>query len=179
MFSEALNNGMSKEDIQYYLELLNEKLKLKGRLGQIYMVGGAVMCLCFEARLSTIDIDAVFKPQRDIELCIAEISKEHSLPITWLNDICYQFLSDKGEFKLFLELSNLNIHSATAEYMLAMKCFSLRTGNKNEMNDIEFLIKFLHIKSVEEIYKIITKFYALDEFKNTLPFVLKEILENE
>ena len=36
------------------------------------------------------------------------------------------FLSDRGEFSPFLELDHLRVMVAQPEYLLAMKCLSLR-----------------------------------------------------
>jgi len=167
---------MSKDDILKYLSVLNDKLNSKNVQGEISIVGGTVMCLCFESRLSTIDIDSVFKPQDEIELLILEIAKEHGLPATWLNDICYQFLSDEGEFVLYQSFSNLKIYTASAEYMLAMKCMSGRMYNQNEVDDIEFLVKYLKIKNSGEVAQIMKKYYPEEDVKMSVSAFIKDIL---
>ena len=54
--------------------------------------------------------------------------------------------------------SNVFIFVASPEYMLAMKCLSARTENPIELEDIEFLIRHLHLTSIEQVVEIISKF---------------------
>ena len=58
---------MSREDILKYLHLLNDKLKQINKQGEVSIVGGAVMCLCFESRPATFDIDAIYQPNAIID----------------------------------------------------------------------------------------------------------------
>ena len=53
---------MLKEEINKYLCLINEKLAAKDMKGEICLYGGALMCLVYNARPSTKDVDAVFQP---------------------------------------------------------------------------------------------------------------------
>jgi len=167
---------LSRQNIVTYLEYLNEKLKLKDMQGEISMVGGAVMCLAFDARQSTFDIDAVFKPTKEIETCAKEVAIEHGLQPLWLNDICYQFLSERGKFKEYKNFSNLKIYIAQPEYMLAMKCLSARISNPYELDDIKFLINYLNLTTLERVYEVITEFYNIHEFPDRLSLLLNEIL---
>ena len=54
---------MNKDDIIKYLIFLNDELQKRNVKGEICMVGGAVMCLCYGSRISTMDIDAIFEPK--------------------------------------------------------------------------------------------------------------------
>jgi len=168
---------MSREDILKYLHLLNDKLKQINKKGEVSIVGGAVMCLCFESRPATFDIDAIYQPTAIIDELVREIACENNIQVTWLNDICYQFLSDHGEFKLYHNFSHLKIYTAVPEYMLAMKCLSGRLYNQNEVDDIEFLLKLLSIKSVQDVNEIIKKFFPEEMMKLSVESFIKEVLE--
>jgi len=168
--------GMNKQDIIKYLELLNDKLRVRNKRGEITMVGGAVMCLCFESRESTLDIDAIFEPQYDIHLCAKEIALEFNLPTNWINDGVSVYLSKSGKYSPYMIMSNLKIYTATPEYMLAMKCLSARLGNANDIRDLKVLLEYLNIKMIQDVYDVITKFYPIDAFKDRLKLLLEELL---
>ena len=55
---------LTKTDILRLFELLDTELGAKGVQGELYLVGGAVLCLVFDAREATRDVDAFFKPTR-------------------------------------------------------------------------------------------------------------------
>jgi hypothetical protein len=174
------SEGMNKQDIEKYLELLNDKLRFRNKRGEITMVGGAVMCLCFESRESTMDIDAIFEPQYDIiHLCAKEIALEFNLPTNWLNDGVSVYLSKSGKYSPYKIMSNLKIYTATPEYMLAMKCISGRVNNQNEIGDIKFLLNYLQITSIDVVFDTIIKFYPIDSLKDRMKSVLQEIFKDE
>ena len=169
---------MNKEEILKYLEALNSELKKNDISGEICIVGGAVMCLCFNSRSSTVDIDAVFEPKMVIYKCVEIIAQQYNLPKNWLNDGVKEFLTTEKDFRSFIEFSNLHVYVATPKYMLAMKCLSARLDNVNEADDIKFLIKLLKISSITEVYEIITKYYPIERFKLKIHYALQEIFES-
>jgi len=170
---------MNREEILEYLKILNEKLKEKNKYGEIGLVGGAVMCLCYRSREVTRDIDAIYEPKELINKCIKETSEEFNIPTDWLNDGVKGFLSEKAEFKQYLRFSNLVVNVAKPEYMLAMKCLSSRAENANEVEDIKYLIKFLNLKSYEEVEKVIVKYYPTERFLIKTRYLIMEVLDSE
>ena len=46
----------------------------------------------------------------------------------WVNDAAKGYICDQGDFVQFLDLSNLRIMTASANYLLAMKCLAMRLG---------------------------------------------------
>jgi len=168
---------LTKDDIIHYLELLNEELCLKDIVGELSMVGGAVMSLCYDARLVTKDIDAIFEPKMIIYECAKIIAHKYNLPEDWLNDGVKGFLSENAKFNKYLELSNLRVHVASPEYMLALKCLSSRLDNLDELEDIKTLIKILGLKSLEQVCDVITKFYPIQRFLPKTQYAIMEILD--
>jgi hypothetical protein len=86
----------------------------------------------------------------------------------WLNDGVKGFLSEHGAFSPFLELDHLRIMVAQPEYLLAMKCLSLRIGAEfHDEDDIRYLLRLLDIASYERAVAVITRFYP-ERFRKTL-----------
>lgn len=54
---------MTKDEIKNYLIQLDAKLKSIDVKGEICLYGGVVMCLVYNARPSTKDVDAIFEPK--------------------------------------------------------------------------------------------------------------------
>lgn len=57
---------MDRDQIKNALERLNAELRRVDIKGEICLYGGAAMCLAFDARPSTRDVDAVFKPAKEV-----------------------------------------------------------------------------------------------------------------
>lgn len=163
---------MNTREIKKALEKLNEKLKEKGILGEVGLYGGAVMCMALDARESTKDIDDIFYPKADIYKAIKIVAEELGIEEDWLNDAVKGFMSDNNE-----KLTNLNIYVASPQYMFAMKALSCRMDNKNELNDIKFLIDYLGITSIEQAEDIIYEFYPRKRLLPKTFYMLMEILE--
>ena len=169
--------SMLGNDIIKYLEALNDELKNKDVKGEMCMVGGAVMCLCFKSRPSTMDVDAIFEPKTIIYECAEIVARKYSIPKDWLNDGVKGFLSTKKDFHSYRAMSHLHVYAASPEYMLAMKCLSARLDNANELDDIKFLLKHLELSSFEKVISVITKYYPVDRFKIKTQYALQEILQ--
>ena len=173
---------MNKKDLLANLHKLDDKLRENEMYGEVDLYGGAVMCLGLNARESTHDIDAVFKPKSDIRNLIEEVAYENNLPTDWMNDGVKGFVSDNGEFERFGEdeFTNLSIFMTTPEYLLAMKCLSCRMPSENstEVKDIKFLVNLLELESVDEIEDLILEFYPRKMFKPKTHYMLLELFED-
>jgi hypothetical protein len=132
-------------DIRRLLHLLGEELEQAGVEGELYLVGGAVMCLAFDARPATRDVDALFRPTREIREAAARVADRAGVPRGWLNDAVKGFLDDRGDFNPFLDLPNLRVFIARPEYLLAMKCASMRLAEEfRDVDDVRYLLRYRH-----------------------------------
>jgi len=166
---------MLRDEIIKYLHNLNEKLRRKNVKGEICLYGGAVMCLVYDARPSTKDVDAIFQPADIIREAAREIANEYELSDDWLNDGVKGFLVDHPQ-KVFLNLSHLVVLVADPEYMLAMKSMSARIDG-TDGKDIEFLINELKIYNIEDVFKIIDKYYPRRVIRPATQFYLEELFD--
>lgn len=152
-----MDDMMTKEDIEKYLNEVNKKLAERGKYGEIIMAGGASLTVIFNARNSTHDIDALFRPSKELREIISEIANEHNLKDDWLNDGVKGFFTDKMKADLYKEYSNLSVYSIDAEGLLALKLTSARLDS-NDMKDSITLMKYLNIKNEEQLFGIIEKY---------------------
>lgn len=168
---------LTTKTIRTLFVALNDELACQGILGEVGLCGGAVMCLVFQARNSTKDVDAVFEPTREIREAAAVVARNFGLADDWLNDAAKGFfLSDPPQHDV-MELSNLRIWAPTAEYMLAMKCVSARFDS-HDRGDVEFLIRHLGLESPEDVFEIICRFYPRERVPAKAAFFVEEILES-
>ena len=151
---------LTKNDILTYIELINEKLAMQDMFGEINICGGAAMTLVYDARESTYDIDALYKPKDTMVGIIAEIAKEHGLGRQWLNDDVAMFTNDLEELtsSTYLKLSNLTVEVVDAKYLLAMKLLAAREDSQ-DLHDASILINHMQIKSVDELHSLIDSYY--------------------
>ena len=146
--------------------------------GEISIAGGAVMCLVFEARSSTKDVDAQFKPVGLIREAAVRVSQREGISDNWLNDGVAGYLSDKQDFVPFLELSHLRVLRADARFMLAMKCMAMRVGEGySDIDDVRYLLRNLGIESYGEAAKILDEYYGLHAYKAEKLAALRELIE--
>lgn len=164
---------MLRDEILKYLHLINQKLEKRNVKGEICLYGGAVMCLVYEARPSTKDVDGIFQPAEVIREAAKEIAADYDLPSDWLNDGVKGFLVEHSR-KVFLNLPHLVIMVADPEYLLAMKSLSARI-DATDGADIAFLIKALKIRSIEDVFGIIETYYPRRIIKPATQFFLEEL----
>jgi hypothetical protein len=169
--------ALTERDIRRLFGLLTEELRRAGTEGELFLVGGAVMCLAYAARPSTQDVDAVFRPARQVREAAARVAVQAGVQPDWLNDGVKGFLSERGEFRAFLELDHLRVMVAQPEYLLAMKCLALRIGaESHDEDDVRYLLRHLDIGTYDRAIAVITRFYPLERFPQKTLYALGELL---
>jgi hypothetical protein len=168
---------LTAHDIRRLLELLGEELGTAGVEGEVYLVGGAVMCLAFDARPATRDVDALFRPTREIREAAARVADRAGVPRGWLNDAVKGFLDERGDFDPFLEVPNLRVFIARPEYLLAMKCASMRLAEEfRDVDDVRYLLRYLNVTSVDQALEIVTRYFDEDRLMPKTRLAIEELL---
>jgi hypothetical protein len=169
--------AFSAPQIRRLFALLNDELARSDTSGELYLVGGAVMCLAYAARPSTQDVDGLFRPATEVRQAAGRVAMKARLPADWLNDSVKGFLSDRGDFAAFLELSHLRVLIAQPEYLLAMKCLAFRIGAEfHDEDDVRYLLRLLDVRSNEQALQVITRYYPLGRFPQKTLHALAELL---
>ena len=168
---------LTRADMRRLFELLDEELAAVDCVGEVYLVGGAVMCLALGARESTRDVDALFRPTRQIREAAARVASRLDLSPHWLNDAVKGFLSPRGEFDSFLELPHLRVFVAPPQYLLAMKCAAMRLAEEfHDLDDVRYLLRYLNITSVEQALAVVTRYFDETLLAPKTRLVLEELL---
>jgi len=168
---------LNKPQIERLFELLNQELRLDSASGELYLVGGAVMCLVHQSRPATRDVDAAFAPTAIVRAAAQRVAQKADVPTDWLNDAVKGFFSDQAEFNIFVEHSNLRVMVAKPEYLLAMKCLAMRIGEEfHDIADIRYLLRWLNIEHYDDALTVIAKYYPLAQFPSKTLYALEEIL---
>ena len=168
---------LTKADIRRLLELLDAELAVEDALGELYLVGGAVLCLVLDARDATRDVDAFFKPTKLVREAAARVAARANVPATWLNDAVKGFLSPRGEYDKYLELPHLRVFVAEPHYLLAMKCAAMRLSEEfHDLDDVRYLLRYLNISTVEEALAVVTRYFDEQQLQPKTRLALEELL---
>jgi len=146
-------------------------------LGELHLVGGAVMCLALGARDATRDVDALLRPAREVREAAARVAAREGVPELWLNDAVKGFLGHRNEFEPFLELPHLRVFVAHPRYLLAMKCAALRLGEEfHDLDDVRYLLRHLDVRSAGEAMEIVLAYFDAKDIPAKARFALEGIL---
>ena len=168
---------LKRADIHRLFGLLDAELGAEGVDGEIYLVGGAVMCLVLDARASTRHLGAFFRPTTAIRMAAARVAARAGVPDDWLNDAVKGYLNPRGDFDSYLELSHLRVFVARPEYLLAMKCASMRLGEEfHDLDDVRYLLRYLNIVTVDEALAIVTRYFSEQQLPPKSRLALEELL---
>ena len=168
---------LRKDDIYRLFHLLNAELAANEVEGEVFMVGGAVMCLALDARPATRDVDAFFRPTKLVREAAIRVASLAGVPSSWLNDAVKSYLDPRGEWDPFLELDHLRVFVAQPAYLLAMKCASMRLGAEfHDLDDIRYLLRYLNISTADEAISMVLAYFDEEHLLPKTRLALEELL---
>jgi len=119
----------TRNEIEEGLKRLGELAQAKGFHIQLTLVGGAVMVLRFNARLSTRDIDAVILQPREARLVrdlARQVADEFEWAEDWLNDGAKGYLVGISDGPIIFQAPGIEARAPSMEQLLAMKLSAWR-----------------------------------------------------
>jgi hypothetical protein len=172
---------LDRETILSALGRLSELLRERNAEGEICLLGGTVMVLAFDARPSTKDVDAIFRPTALVRDLAKVVAAEQALPDDWLNDGAKGFVSEHHEVTTgdLPQFPGLRLVAPTPEYMLALKCMAARIaaapGGADDASDIAFLVRHLGLRSPADALDIVSRYYPAERIPPRTQYLLEDI----
>ncbi len=141
------------------------------------------MVLGYAARVSTKDVDALFKPAQQIRDAAGRIAGEHGLDADWLNDAVKGFISERHDVTTgdLPQFEHLRLTMPVPEYLLAMKCMASRLGAgfdaSHDVADIVFLCSHLQLKSAAAVLDIVARYYPPNRIPLKTQYLIDGLFE--
>lgn len=167
--------ALRRDEILSLLRLLDKELERDGVCGELYLVGGAVLCVAFEAGRGAREVDGFFHPARTVRMAARRVAENRGLPEDWLNEAVRRFFG--GDVREHLSLSNLRVQTARSEYLLAMKCLSVRSGGGfHDREDVRFLLRDLNVERYDAALETVARYYPPDKIPQQARAALQEMI---
>ena len=158
------------------LQHLDQALARNGVRAELYLVGGAVMCIALNARASTKDVDGWFTQPQAVRAAASQVAAELGLPHDWLNDAAKGFIPEGARFERWRSFSHLDVSIADERTLLAMKCAAART--EEDSADIRLLAARLGLHAASDVLRIVTEFYPAERLPVRAQLLVEELFHD-
>lgn len=120
---------IARQEIIAALERLGQLAQAQGEEIELVLIGGALMVLAYETRLSTRDVDAVILAPREASVVrgfVRVIAAERGWPEDWLNDAAKGYLVGLSTGPVIFAAPGIEVRSPAVAQSLAMKLSAWR-----------------------------------------------------
>lgn len=149
---------LSRSEIESAFQRLGELAEQQGEQIQIVIVGGAVMLLAYQARMTTRDVDAVIQSPRvvaNVRNWIQQVADEQNLPEDWLNDGAKGYLVGISPGPILFSAPGIEVRMPSVAQLLAMKLSAWR--DETDIDDARRLLQEL-TGAKDEIWSAVEPF---------------------
>ncbi len=167
---------LDRDTIVRALGLLNERLAIVQVRAEMFLVGGAVMCLVHRARSATRDVDGWFTEPATVRAAARTVAEELDLPEDWLNDAAKAYVPQNAGYETWQVMSHLSVAVVDAPTLLAMKCAAARTTE--DAADIRFLSDQLGLRSSSDILRVVSAYYQDAQLPVRTRLLLEEMFDD-
>lgn len=164
--------------LRHALERLNEILASRDQLADLYVVGGAVMCLVHDARPATKDVDGWFTNPTEVRAAARQVGEELNLPEAWLNDAAKGFVPPNAGYDKWQKMSHLTVATVDDRTLLAMKYAAARSAEDSDDIRFLFLVTRLGLQSSREVLDVVLQYYSADRLPVRTRLLLEEMLDD-
>ena len=167
---------LDRDRIRDLFRRLGERLLRRGVVGDIYVIGGAAMALAYDARRSTRDIDAVFRPHGIVLEEAQALAAELGLPQWWLNEQASVYVAPGGDpdAPRSFDHPGLRVSTASPEHLLAMKAMAARRRDKD---DLWLLVDLLRLTAPEQVVAVCARVFPDEALPDRAKLVLADLFE--
>lgn len=158
---------LDRETIIEALTRLNRYLAERGERAELFLVGGAVMCLVHKARPATKDVDGWFTSTQVMREAAHAVAVDMGLDERWLNDAAKAFLPVRPGYETWQAMSHLTISTVDTRTLLAMKCAAART--EADVDDIRFLANLLNLSSTAAVLEVVMAYFPSERLPIRVP----------
>jgi hypothetical protein len=181
----------SRETIEAAFQALGTYACADGCVIDIAVYGGSALMLVTNFRASTFDVDAIADDanQAQLERYAAKVAADQNLPVGWLNDQVFPYLSDKvdgfaTEHDLFRSYPmgsepGLRVYVPSPEYMCALKLIALRIegADAKDYEDLAHLTAYLRLKTPADALALVSRFYSRGEVSGRVENGIKRLYD--
>lgn len=167
---------LDRDTIVEALDRLNRRLAQRGERAELFLVGGAVMCLVHDARPATRDEDAWFTSPQVVREESRRVAVEMEIDEDWLNDAAKAFVPENAGYESWREMSHLSISHVDARTLLAMKCAAART--EADADDIRFLARHLRLGSAAGVLGVVLSYFPEERLPVRTRLLVEEIFDD-
>jgi hypothetical protein len=168
---------MERSEILAALTAVGRLLQDRGLQGDLYLVGGAAMAVAYDARRSTRQVDAMFKPKLAIYEAAAAVARDRGLPPDWLNDGVQGFITVRDPYDgVAIDLPGLRVQAASPQMLLALKVLAARVGEDDD--DVAWLAQHLGLGTADEVLDMVVSVIGEEPLSSRSQFFVEAVMES-